>query len=385
MPCCSWRSSRRPRRRKRAKRAKNGPTSYGGKTLSDWRRELASPDASRRADAIVAVTHFGDASAECVKDLLTIVNGDRDVSPRVKALLALRHVAIDAKEVSKVITAVTGRLSTRHESQAIVRLEAIITLRRWVEDPAMSNAVSALILATQDRSSWEIRHASIAVLWRVGRAQKDGADAAIYEALMAVLQADRTHQVRLETLQGLGALGRPTSGSLLAKLVTTLNSAAHSENKALAIWAYSALVAMQDGKAAETSLGAIAKFLRNEQLELRIQAATALGALNTMAKSRVPMLLTTLKDPEADAVWAAAVALGGIGDDNEKVVDALLELLANKEPMRAAAAVSALVTLRVNSSRVTNAFDKMLKDPDLDLRVRALIDGGLKEWKKPKK
>jgi HEAT repeat protein len=202
---------------------------------------------------------------------------------------------------------------------------------------------------------------------------------------MNVVEKEKTYLVRLDALQGLGTLGRPTNPQVYSKLVSNLTNYSKSDNKPLAIWAYTALVGMQEGKAAELSLHAISKFLKSERLETRIQAASALGALGARAKSRVPMLVAMLDDTETNAVWAACNALGSIGDANAKVVDGLMKLVAHKEPSRAAAAVTALINLRLDTANVTGTLDKMLEDKQLDDRLRATIKAGLVEIKKPKK
>jgi HEAT repeat protein len=366
------------------KESKAGPTTVGGKTLKQWTAELTSKDAGKRADAVVAIAGFGDANHVCVPDLLGRMH-DTDVSPRVRAVVAMRLVAVDSKDVGKVINALLARLNRTNEEQAIVRLEAAVSLRRFVGEGALNNAVPGLTRGTLDKSSWEIRHHCVSVLWRIGREQKTGTDAAIFEALLTVVEYEKTYLVRLEALQGLGTLGKPSDTALLNKVVSKLNLYSKSENKAYAIWAYTALVGMQEGKASEVSLHAIGKFLKSERLETRIQAANALGALGSRAKSRVPMLVAMLKDPELNAVWAACNALGSIGDASDKVVDALMQLVGHKEPSRSAAAVTALVNLRVNTQSVKGTLDKMLEDKKMDDRLHALIKAALVEIDKPKK
>jgi HEAT repeat protein len=272
------------------------------------------------------------------------------------------------------------------ETQAVIRYEATITLARFVTDggPAVNN----LITATMDKASWEIRHNAVSLLWRIGvnlGKEDSPPDARIVDALLASLRADRTYQVRLETIQGLGALGRPGSPGQLAKVVSELTLCAGHSNKPLAIWAYCGLVAMQDGKPAEQSLNTLAKFVRSQDLETRIQAVAALSALRDKAKSKVPLILEMLKDSEPYAVQAAATALGELGDSREPVVAALLDVLKDKEPATAISGVQALVALKQNNARVTGALDKMREKKDLDLRLRYTIEEGLKELRSPKK
>ncbi len=369
------------------KDAKPRPITVGGKTLSLWKIDLTHPDASRRAEAVIAITGFGDANAECVPGLVNATH-DKDVSPKVRAVIALRMVAVDDKDLGKVINALVERLDTAKESQAIVRLEAVVSLKRFVGESALNGAIAGLIKGTLDKGSWEIRYHCVATLWRIGKEQKTGTESVIYEALLSRLvgtSPDPTHLVKLEAIQGLAALGKPNNPMLLNKIVTTLNTVARSDNKPRAIWAYSALVSMQEGKLAEGSLITISKFLKNETLKTRIEAANAIGSLGPRAKSRVPMLIAMLNDPDADGVWAACNALGNIGETKESVVDALMKLLDHKDPSRAAAAVTALVSLRADPPRVTAALEKMRENKDLDIKLRGYVENAIIDIKKPKK
>src|SRR5687767_13855297 len=55
----------------------------GGKTLSQWRSELSSEDASKRALAVVAIMGFGEEGKEAVPDIVKRLRDD-DLSPRAK-------------------------------------------------------------------------------------------------------------------------------------------------------------------------------------------------------------------------------------------------------------------------------------------------------------
>jgi HEAT repeat protein len=353
-------------------------STYGGKTISQWKLDLKHQDASRRSMAILAIMNFPD-SAKAVRMLLDRLH-DTDVSPRVKALLALRNVGVDAEDIPAVVSGVSARLLHSNESQAIVRYEAAVTLRRFL--PWAGPAVPSLIRGTLDRSSWEIRFICVQLLARIAADQKKDADPRAITGLLDALRYETTYQVRLEILQGLGTLGRPNNPQLLARLVGDLGQYARSTNKGLAIWAYAALVSMSDEATAAKSLSAISKLLKSEDLETRTQAAEALGALGSRAKSKVPALVGMLKDRDLVAVHRACIALGRMGDTSEPVVDGLLEILAHKDPKRAMFAVKAIVDLKLKSSRVLTTLDKMLENKNLDLNLRSWIEAGLKELNK---
>src|SRR5262245_30312231 len=103
------------------------PSTVGGKTLKEWRDELTSKDASRRAVALMAIGQFANGAARFVPDVLARLD-DTDVSPRAKALVVLRYITIDKKAVPDVVRAVSKRLLPSFESQAVIRMEATATL-----------------------------------------------------------------------------------------------------------------------------------------------------------------------------------------------------------------------------------------------------------------
>ncbi|MFO0928389.1 MAG: hypothetical protein U0736_15335 [Gemmataceae bacterium] len=364
------------------------PSVVGGKSLAEWKTELKSPDASRRSMAIVAITQFGDPAAECVPLILERCQ-DTDVSPRSKALMALRNIAVEEKDVRRLIDTVARRLNPQVEPQAVVRYEAALTLRRYLKDAAP--AIPSLITGTTDKASWEIRHICAATLWQTvvsipaAERKGEGPDQRAVEALLNLLRMDKTYQVRLETLQGLGAMGRPENPQLLGKLISELDLCSKHTNRPLAIWAYAGLVAMQDGPAAEASLAAISKFLKSTDIDTRVQAIAALGGLGKQARSRVPALMAMLDDKDGIAVQTACSALANIGEKSDRVVYRLLELVNHKDPVRAAGAISALVTLRADPPRVIAVLDKLLEKKDLDIRLRFMTQQGITELKKPVK
>jgi len=365
------------------------PDKVNGKTLSEWKREMSHADASRRTVAIVTIIQFGDAASECVPQLIARLRDD-DVSPRARALLALRMIAIEDKDVAKVVDAVANRLNRKQtfplgEQQAIIRYEAVLTLQRFLEHAGP--AVPLLLQASSDPASWDIRQLAVALLWKVGTSNKGVVDSRIIEGFLDRLRAEKTYQVRLELMMGLAVLGKPESPLVVNRLVTDLNTIVRSERtpRPLAIWAYAGLARMQEGTAMGNAVNSLAKYLKNPDLEVRVQAAYALGYLEGRARGKTSSLVTMLEDKENLAVVAAASALGMIGDKSESVTSALLAQLDHKEPLRAMAAVNALVQLRVNTNKVYNKFEEMLKNKDLNIRLRMVVEQGLIDIKKPKK
>src|SRR5262245_8804363 len=170
------------------------PDKIGGKGLEEWKKQLSSEDASKRDEAIVAIVQFGEAASICVPAIVARLK-DTDVSPRASALVALRTMSVDDKDVEAVVVAVAGKLHSvnpqipTRDTQSVIRYEATLTLSRFV--PVASSAVPALIGATMDTSSWKIRHNAVSLLWRISVAtNKDGTspDPRVINALLAAIE-----------------------------------------------------------------------------------------------------------------------------------------------------------------------------------------------------
>jgi HEAT repeat protein len=374
---------------------------FGGKTIDQWRAEMKASDASKRARAVFAMLNFKpEAGARAVPDIIDRLR-DNDVGVRTKACFVLRYISVEGQYVARVVNALATRMVPgsfpEHESQAIVRYEAGKALGRFVHDAGP--VTSKLLIALQDRSSYESRRNCVWILWQIGRKGmgkdgKEGPDPLIVEGLLNWIRNEYTFEVKLEILQGLGAMGKPANLKTQARLISDLQLYATSRDKALAIWAYAALVA-HDEKTSKKSLSTIAHFLSSDNVETKIQAAVALGGLGSKARNQVPAVLGMLKketDKEKGKrnvliIQGACMALSRMADPSDNtVLEALLNLLKETDPPHpAAAAVKALVDLKQNNPRVIGELDKMLKSGKLDPGLYAWVQDALKELRGEKK
>jgi HEAT repeat protein len=354
-----------------------------GKDLEEWIREMSDRDPSKRTLAVLAIPSFGPDSQLAVPALLNRLR-DGDVSPRVRAVMVLRAVAVADEDAPKVVTALANRLAGQdREPQTATRYEITLTLGRFIKEGGP--AIPALARAVQtETGSWEVRHQCVQLLWRIARDPQNGPDPRAVKALLAASQNEYVHLCKLEILQGLGALGKPTDPSLAAKVQHALGNAARSTTKAYALWGLVGLVQF-DPQNAEPSLKAIAKYLKSPNAETRNQAAQALGLLGDKAKSRVPDLLDLLDDRASPVAYGACAGLASIGDASPKVVAALVALLEHKDPIRVSGAAQALAVLKVNTPQVTGALEKLLKREDKDAdRLRDVVRSSLEQIRKGK-
>ncbi len=364
------------------------PAEVGGKTLPQWKHDLTSGDPYVRAKAISAVVQFGPAAAEAVPLLIQRCS-ERDVSPRTKAVIALRMVRAAGKDRPKVVEALAQRLYTGTpygETQTIVRYEAARGLLTYASlDPALIRPVlSAVAKGTEDPSCCEARHVCVQVLRLAGREGKNGPpDPRVTNALLKSLH-DPTADVRLEAILGLGALGRPADPALLGKVINAFQQVLYSRAPRTHImWAHVGLLAMDD-KLADSSLKALARYLEDPDMKVRAEGAHVLGAVGPQAKKYLPALLKHLDDKEPVAVSVSA-ALVGLKDDGKPVREALVKQLDRKEPPVVAAACMAMVELNVTDAQVLAALKAAAGRPGTDKDLKFVLQSTLDQLSKADK
>jgi HEAT repeat protein len=354
-------------------------TEVAGKTLAQWKRELKNADASVRARAIQAIALFGPAASEAVP-LLVERCLDRDASPRVKAVIILRVVPVNKADVPKVVEALARRISPYQEAQAVVRYEAVRTLARFA-DQARS-AIPALVEGAEDKNCCEVRQACLAVLRHAGFDPKAGPDARATRAMLRGLH-DATAQVRHEATIGLGAMGRPADPALRATVIKSLQEGLESRDKVQVIWSHVSFMSLD--KVTEAGLGAIVKYLKNSDQEVRLQALEALATIGPEAKSCVPTVLAALEDRDSAIASAACTTLSRLGDSSQRVVTALLGLITRKDLTVAGSALAALAELGAKEPRVADSLAELGQRKDLDEGLKKLILAAVEHLKKPKK
>jgi len=249
-------------------------TEVEGKNMAQWKQELVHPDPSQREHAIRAVIQFGDAGSEAVPLLVSRAQ-DLDASPRVRAIMALRMVPVQEKDIPKVVAILARRVDPYTEAQAIVRYEAAKSLAHLGENAR--GAIDALRRGAKDSACWETRQMCLMVLRQVGRDPKLGADPRAVQSFLDAIR-DPTAKVRLEALLGLATMGRPSDPKLLTAVQSALQGQLNNRDKSMVIWAHIGLLGLED-KVPESTLKGLSNLLKNRSLEVRIQAALALGAI----------------------------------------------------------------------------------------------------------
>jgi HEAT repeat protein len=370
----------------------DGPKSWGGKTLEDWKKDLSHPDPSVRAHAISVLPGFGRRGARVVEPL-THRLADNDNSCRVKTAIALRMMYIPDNQRATVIKAL-GRCMVSQNSQAVVRYEAMFTLTlRFCPLVGDERAIIPELAGNiGSAATFELRQMSILALIMAGVDEKNGPDPRITNALLLRTNPynEPAEQVRLEAIQALGALGRPHDPKLLTTVINTLRMRHNfgSSNKVIRMWSHVALMALED-KIYEKELSAIADNLKDKEATVRAQALTALGALQDKAHAYVGQICTMLtREKDPDVLSAAARALGHMGNKGERVINALINMTEKEDRKDVGivlAACEALAKLSGYDPAALQAMEKVKSRKSLDKYQKVLVENYIDELKHPKK
>jgi HEAT repeat protein len=294
----------------------------GGKALEQWVDDLKHADPSIRETALQTIPLFGSAARKAAPAIIDRL-ADGDASVRVYAAIAIGVIPVVGPDQTKAVEALTKRIT--YEEQGIARFHVIMALGQF--GPDAKAAIPGLLNTVRDRTSWEIRKASVFALGRAAAGGKDSPpDQRAFAALTERLNTDPSFQVRLEATIVVCLLGPPTNPLELKALDTALNQriASRGEDEAVKIWAHMALMALH--KIDEPHLVAIAKFLKSPKVTTRTQAIRAFGEIGPLAQSRVPDLINLLEDEEPLVVAAACWALSEMGPAAQKAERALTDV-----------------------------------------------------------
>jgi hypothetical protein len=304
------------------------PTEIGGKSVRQWMQEIESKDPSVRETAIRALPYFGKAAKVAAEPLTRVVRHDPDAACRVHAALALAALAdyITGDEATAAIKELTNRAD--QDPQAIVRFHVVLALGAF--GPKATAAIPVLAVRIRDTSSWELRRAAVGALANIATDTKFGPDARAVTAIANLLLngEEKSGQVRMEAVMGLGGMGRPVQQKDFLLAVKALQLATRDPDKPVAIWATVALMAVD--KVTDQGLKDVAKHLTGKDVMAKVHAARALAAMGKESKSKVHDVVALLDDKDPIAVAAAIEALASWGSTARDAVPEL-EKLKKKE------------------------------------------------------
>jgi hypothetical protein len=135
----------------------------------------------------------------------------------------------------------------------------------------------------------------------------------------------------MEAIFSLIVLGPPAQGTDKAVEKRTLEELTHDKSKVVEIWARVAVMRLD--KVSQHHLSPIAKFLKDPDIRVRVNAARAFAIMGQDAKSSVRDLIYTLEDKEPDVLVWVCLALGEMRDSAQEAVPRL-EGLADHQDAR---------------------------------------------------
>jgi HEAT repeat protein len=306
--------------------------SVGGKSLKQWIEEIHSLDPSRRENAIRTI-HMLKGAEEAIPALIERVEKDNDSSPRVNAVMALGAIDFTKEEdVKRAVNALAIRLTT--DSQSIIRFQCALVLGRF--GARARPALSALIQATRDMGSWEIRKAAVFALTRTMTDVTATVNPLAVDALTSrMYNVEPSTLVRLEATMSICSIGK-VSLDESKKIVAALKTAEKDKEVAIQIWA---LVGMcvHDNRLTKNDIATLNKFLKHKDLPARTHAARAIGTIASVGnpgdliKDTIGPLTEMLGDSEEHGQVAAIWALGQIGPPAKPALKRLDEMLQDKK------------------------------------------------------
>ena len=348
----------------------------GGKTFEEWKKELKDLDPSVRANALVAIVQFKQRD-QAAANIVGVLQGDRDASPRVKAAYALRMIRPSPADRLRVIQALGYAIS--HDPQGVVRYEAVVSLMwhcplKGKEERAI---IQDILVSVGVPITFDLRGACIETLMAVGVDPDTGPDPRVTRALIerASPGHEPTAQVRLKAIMALGIMGRPQKPSDWDQVRIILSSASKIRglhNKTIRMWSHVSLMALEE-KVNEKDLKEIAGYLKEHEAAIRVQAVTALGALEGKSKAYIPDLCDMVlrpKKPEDDTMvlLSIATALGHMKNNGDRVQRTLIHLTEFEEEKWqdvVLAACNSMAQLRLNGPEAIEAMEKVKKHVSL--------------------
>jgi HEAT repeat protein len=385
-----------------------------GKTLKAWMDDLRDSDPSVRNTAILAIPEFGPAAEAAVPRLIEhcLVANESDAGPRCDAVIILPKIKIAEKDIPRVIETLGRCLS---DPQAVIRYQAAVGL--VLSGDHARGALRDLITAAKTpQSTWQIREKILVALQRAGRDPKGGPEFEVIKIFLDKMATDKSAHVRQQAVIGLGALGRPADPKILLEVENALllkARGAGDKDKGVQIWANASLMALD--KVNDDLLKRIGKLLKDPKVDVRIQAALALGTVGDKAKAAVPALLEMLDDAEKTVVCAAtdgllqiqtegckkavidnlknakdaevrahtAQAVGAYGDKMLDAIPTLISLLNDKEPYVAQSACYALAQMGNSDARCRQALLEVKERKDAPEKLRKYAEQCIQKIDQP--
>lgn len=361
------------------------PREIDGKTFAKWKADLTNPDAKVRAQALTILPRFREDAVDAVPIVVDRTR-DADAPVRIRAVFALKMMGIMAADRERVVKALGQRVS--HDTHAAVRYEAARALPRF--GPDVRDVANDLIQGMADANSWEVREACIQALIAAGSDDKNGPPSRATDALLRRLdpQVEKASRVRLQAVIAVGVLGPPRDPKKLSKAIDVLCSPAISDdsNKAIRIWSRASLLSLRN-EADDKDLKMIVGYLKDEDRNVRVQAVSALGMLQSKADKYVPDILRLLQTEEDPALlWVARGALAAMGKLSglTRYAPIKLKMREDKEYVSIWLPAYNRAGMGVANEQLMDALAKDIRSEKLNEEIKRMVRDIVRDLQQPK-
>jgi HEAT repeat protein len=324
---------------------KKSAQTIDGKTMYEWMKVLKeTKDPGVKVRAIHALQFYGKEAREVVPGILAALKNTMDASVKVNGVIAIGLIGLDAKDLREGIDTLIRLL---HDNQGIVRYQAARALGRLGSDAAP--AIPALVSKVKDSTASEIRSAVAYALGSAGWDREKGPDARAIHGLLSMLD-DVCHDVRMEALFSLIILGPPAQATDKAHERRSLEALTHDKSKdgkVVEIWARVGVMRLD--KVSEHHLTPIAKYLKDPDMRVRMNAARAFVIMGKDAKAHVRDVSYALDDKEPDVLIWVCLALGEMHDAAQEALPKLESLNEHQDARVKQAAAEAIGKIKAKA------------------------------------
>jgi HEAT repeat protein len=307
---------------------------------------LGDEDAEVRQLAAAALEEIGP-SARSAADRLAESLDDEESDVRKAAIRALKRTGA----ATAVVPAITKVLDDKNEE---VRIEALLALSSFGREA--STAIPQVILRVHDRHDW-VKTAAIEALAKIASADV---------AVPAIIELVRfpNHEVRRRVAEDLAAIG-PAAAKAVPQLARQLT---RDDDDEVRMAMADALGAIDRGS--DAAIGALTQALSDDHAYVRTHAAMALGQIGPKARQAVLGLLALLDDGEART--AAALAVVEIDQRLDAAMPVLLDALDDPGPWAASQAAYNIGRIGPAAKAAVPKLLAMLEDDETGMAAEAL-------------
>jgi HEAT repeat protein len=314
----------------------------GSESLAPVRKALASETAAQRASAALVLAQLGASAQAAEPELVALLASEKDPTVRAATLTAMAKVSADPAKAMPALVAAVGDDSEAIRHAAINAIGGTKALRRVAAAPLAAQLKSENA-ATRQRAAQAL-----------GRLGPDAVD-----VLPALLDATRAAKGEAAFAGALAQIGPAALNAVVAAL--------KESPPAESAWIFLTLKSF-----GTPAVPMLMDTLRQPDASLRTAAARTLGAMGREGAAAAPALFTLAESADPSAQAAALRALTAMGSDRTRLKPLLQAAWKNPAPEMRKAGVAGLAALGESTVLGVDGLLEALGDDDLDGRLAAV-------------